>query len=180
MLLMAVSHNEKRVKFSKQNFKIWQQKMLFYLTMLNLPKFLKDNLPIVKEGEVDDVTAFPTIEAWEHSNFLCQNYNLNGLLDALYEVYSVKKTAKELWTSLDYKYKTKDAGAKKFLVAKFLNFLMVDSKLVMNQVKMRHKSSNCRFLKKVRANKANAVEEIFKEMFDMDLCAVISEVNMVD
>ena len=59
----VVSHNEKPTKFSGQNFKTWQQKMLFYLTMLNLAKFLKDDPLTVKEGEVDDVTAFTTFEA---------------------------------------------------------------------------------------------------------------------
>ncbi|KAH1130792.1 hypothetical protein J1N35_002170 [Gossypium stocksii] len=53
--------------------------------MLNLTKFLKDDLPTVKEGEVDEVTTFTAIEAWKHSNFLCQNYILNGLSDVLYE-----------------------------------------------------------------------------------------------
>ncbi|KAK5772205.1 hypothetical protein PVK06_048484 [Gossypium arboreum] len=118
---IVVSHNEKTVKFLGQNFKTWQQKMLFYLSMLNLAKFFKDDPPTVKEGEVDDVTAFTVVETWKHYNFLCQNYILNGLSDALYEVYSVKKTSKELWTSLDHKYKTEDVGAKKFLVTKFLN-----------------------------------------------------------
>ncbi|KAH1082895.1 hypothetical protein J1N35_022656 [Gossypium stocksii] len=98
--------------------------------MLDFAKFLKDDPPTINEGDVDEVTAFTTVEAWKHSNFLCRNYILNGLSDALYKVYSVKKTTKELWTSLDHKYKAKDAGAKKFLVAKFLNFVMVDSKLV--------------------------------------------------
>ncbi|KAG8482581.1 hypothetical protein CXB51_024025 [Gossypium anomalum] len=102
--------------------------------MLNLAKFFKDDPLTVKKGEVDEVTAFTVVEAWKHSNFLCQNYILNGLLDSLYEVYSVKKTTNELWISLDHKYKTEDDGAKKFLVAKFLNFIMIDSKLVVNQV----------------------------------------------
>ncbi|KAK5819497.1 hypothetical protein PVK06_024500 [Gossypium arboreum] len=69
--------------------------------MSNWAKFFKDDPPTIKEGEVDDVTAFATIEAWENSNFLCQNYILNGFSDALYKVYNVKKTAKELWISLD-------------------------------------------------------------------------------
>ncbi|KAH1031078.1 hypothetical protein J1N35_043252 [Gossypium stocksii] len=102
--------------------------------MLNLTEILKGDPPIVKEGEVDEVSTFTTVEAWKHSDFLCPNYILNGLSDALYKVYSVKKTTKELWTSLDHKYKAEGAGAKKFLVAKFLNFVMIDSKLVVNQV----------------------------------------------
>ncbi|KAK5845849.1 hypothetical protein PVK06_002083 [Gossypium arboreum] len=121
-MAVAVSHNEKPTKLSGQDFKTWQHKMLFYLTMLNSTKFLKDDPPTVKEGEVDEVTAFTTVESWKHLDFLCQNYILNGLLDALDEVYSVKKTTKELWTLLDHKYKAKDARTKKFSIAKFLNF----------------------------------------------------------
>ena len=49
-------------------------------------------------------------------------------------MYSSKKTAKELWESLDHKYKSEDVGAKKFLVGQFLNFKMVDSKTVISQV----------------------------------------------
>ncbi|KAH1121657.1 hypothetical protein J1N35_004817, partial [Gossypium stocksii] len=63
MLPVVVSHNEKPGEFSGQNFKTWQQKMLFYFTMLNLAKFLKDDSPTIKEGEVDNVTAFTTVEA---------------------------------------------------------------------------------------------------------------------
>ncbi|KZV51403.1 hypothetical protein F511_20567, partial [Dorcoceras hygrometricum] len=54
--------------------------------------------------------------------------------DALYNVFCEKKTAKELWESLDRKYKTEDAGAKKFLVGRFLDFKMLDSKPVISQV----------------------------------------------
>ena len=70
--------------------------MLLYLTMLNFVKFLKDYPPVVKEGGVDAATAFNAIDAWKHSDFICRNCILNGLSDALYQVYIVKKTAKEL------------------------------------------------------------------------------------
>ncbi|XP_073138013.1 uncharacterized protein [Henckelia pumila] len=43
-------------------------------------------------------------------------------------------TAKELWESLEKKYKTEDAGTKKFVVGKFLEFKMVDAKTVISQV----------------------------------------------
>lgn len=36
--------------------------------------------------------------------------------------------------SLDHKYKIEYVSAKKFLVVKFLNFVMVDSIIVLNQV----------------------------------------------
>ncbi|KAK3032268.1 hypothetical protein RJ639_037442 [Escallonia herrerae] len=74
------------------------------------------------------------MDAWKHSNFLCKNYILNGLDNALYNVYSPRVNAKALWESLERKYKMEDAGSKKFVVGKFLNFKMVDSKTVISQV----------------------------------------------
>ncbi|GJT55529.1 pol polyprotein [Tanacetum coccineum] len=74
------------------------------------------------------------VEAWKHSDFLCHNYVLNGLIDPLYNVYCKTTTAKELWESLERKYKTEDAGTKKFVVARFLDYKMVDSKSVVSQV----------------------------------------------
>ncbi|CAL2238496.1 unnamed protein product [Prunus armeniaca] len=50
------------------------------------------------------------------------------------EDFKLFTTAKELWESLEKKYKTEDAGSKKFVVGKFLDFKMVDSKPVVNQV----------------------------------------------
>ncbi|GJT14034.1 retrovirus-related pol polyprotein from transposon TNT 1-94 [Tanacetum coccineum] len=43
-------------------------------------------------------------------------------------------TAKELWESLERKYKTEDAGTKKFVVARFLDYKMGDSKTMITQV----------------------------------------------
>ncbi|GJS80105.1 hypothetical protein Tco_0729986 [Tanacetum coccineum] len=43
-------------------------------------------------------------------------------------------TAKELWESLERKYKTKDDGTKKFVVALFLDYKMVDSMSMVNEV----------------------------------------------
>ncbi|GKD79094.1 hypothetical protein Tco_1341715 [Tanacetum coccineum] len=65
------NHGVKLEKFSGQNFKRWQQKMLFYLTTLNLEWFLNETAPQTM-------------------------------------------TAKELWESLERKYKTEDAGTKMF------------------------------------------------------------------
>ncbi|KZV31197.1 hypothetical protein F511_25170 [Dorcoceras hygrometricum] len=52
----------------------------------------------------------------------------------MYSVYCSIKTAKELWNSLENKYKTEDAGVKKFIVGKFLDYKMVGAKSVMSQV----------------------------------------------
>ena len=133
----VVNHAEKPEKFNGQNFKRWQQKMFFYLTTLNLARCLKENPPHVEppaEGQPSNQQAVQALDAWKHSDFLCHNYVLNGLADSLYNVYCKTKTAKELWESLERKYKTEDAGTKKFVVARFLDYKMDDSKKVMTQV----------------------------------------------
>ncbi|GJR61144.1 pol polyprotein [Tanacetum coccineum] len=75
------------------------------------------------------------------------------------------QTAKELWESLERKYKTEDAGTKKFVVARFLDYKMVDSKNVISQVQDlqgKYGSENVDMIAMVS-----------------DVCAMISEVNLV-
>ena len=121
MTPMTVSHREKPEKFNGIEFKRWQQKMMFYLTTLNLTRFLQEDAPALKENETDrQVVAI--VEAWKHADFLCRNYLLNGLDNTLYNVYCAFSTARELWEFLDKKDKTEDAGLKKFVVGKFLDY----------------------------------------------------------
>ncbi|XP_057497413.1 uncharacterized protein LOC130782145, partial [Actinidia eriantha] len=109
------------------------QKMLFYLTTLSLARFPKEDAPVVSEGETNR-EVITARDAWGHAEFLCRNYVLNGLDNTLYNVYCAKQTAKELWESLEKKYKTEDAGVKKFVVGRFLEYMMVDAKTVISQV----------------------------------------------
>ena len=53
MAPMTVSHGEKPEKFNGTEFKRWQQEMLFYLTALNLARFLQKDAPALKENETD-------------------------------------------------------------------------------------------------------------------------------
>ncbi|PHT78219.1 hypothetical protein T459_16271 [Capsicum annuum] len=63
-----------------------------------------------------------------------KNYILSGLQEDLYNIYSETKTSKELWGALEQKYKIENAGINKFVVARFLDFKMIDSKSVVSQV----------------------------------------------
>ncbi|KZV21668.1 hypothetical protein F511_16374 [Dorcoceras hygrometricum] len=85
--------------------------MLFYLTTLNLVRFLREDAPTVTENETDKDKRV-AFKAWGHGDFLCRNYVLNGLVNSLYNVYSPMKTVKLLWESLEKKYKTEGAGLK--------------------------------------------------------------------
>ena len=103
------NHGEKPEMFNGTDFKRWKQKMLFYLTTLNLARFLNEDGPKLDVGETNK-DKLAAVDAWNHSDFLCRNYVLNGLENTLYNIYSPLKKVKELWDSLDKKYKTVDAG----------------------------------------------------------------------
>ncbi|XP_022880640.1 uncharacterized protein LOC111397908 [Olea europaea var. sylvestris] len=133
VLHSRIQPEKKLEKFNGSNFKRWQQKMLFYLTTLSLEKFLKEDALSYTKQE-SDVEKLAAVDAWKHSDFLCRNYVLNGLDNTLYNVYCNAKSAKELWESLDTKYKIEDAGTKKFIAGRFLDYKMVDSKTVILQV----------------------------------------------
>lgn len=74
------------------------------------------------------------VDAWKHADFLYRNYILNGLDNTLYTVYCSQKTTKELWDSLNMKYMTEDNEMKKFVVGRFLDYKMADSKTIISLV----------------------------------------------
>ncbi|KAF3675558.1 hypothetical protein FXO38_04703 [Capsicum annuum] len=115
------------------SYELYEQRIFFYLTTLCLQRFTSENAPEVPEG-TSDKEHFVIVEAWKYSDFLCRNYILSGLQDDLYNIYSGTKTSKELWGTLERKYKIEDAGIKKFLVVRFQDFKMIDSKSVVSQV----------------------------------------------
>ena len=131
--IVPVHHDEKPEKFNGLNFKRWQQKMLFYLMTLNFVRFLTEEPLKLSKGEID-MQVVNDVDVWKHSNFLCRNYVMNRLHDSLYNVYCAIETTKKLWESLDRKYKIKDVGAKKFVIDRFLDFKMVDSRTVISKV----------------------------------------------
>ena len=53
--------------------------------------------------------------------------------DALFDIYNYVPTAKELWKTLESKYMQEDATSKKFIVSRFNNYKMNDSRPVMEQ-----------------------------------------------
>ena len=52
-LLAYVSLREKSKKLNGLNFKLWQQKNVFYFTILNLARFLMEDTPKLKEDKLD-------------------------------------------------------------------------------------------------------------------------------
>ena len=75
-LPVSVSLREKPEKFNGLNFKWWQQNILFYLTTLNLTRFMTKDAPKLKEDELD-IQVINVVDAWKHSDSLCRNYFMN-------------------------------------------------------------------------------------------------------
>ena len=81
--------------------------MLFYMTILNLARYLTEDALGLKGDELD-FQVINTVNAWKYSIFLCWNNVLNGSAYSLYNLYRTKKMSKELWESPDRKYRTED------------------------------------------------------------------------
>ena len=105
---------------------------IFWLTTLGLQKFTSKETPM-PAIDMPDREKFMIIEVWKQTDFLCKCYILSALMDDLYNVYSATTTSKELWDAIVKKYKAKDAYLKKFM-SKFLEYKMVDSKIIGSQV----------------------------------------------
>ena len=99
MVPISVSPGEKLEKFNELNFKMWQHKMLLYLTTMNLARFLIEDAPKLKEDE-HNIQVISVVDSWKHYDFLCKNYVMNALIDYLYNVHLDKKTTKEPRESL--------------------------------------------------------------------------------
>ncbi|GJW97894.1 retrotransposon protein, putative, ty1-copia subclass [Tanacetum coccineum] len=132
--------------------------------------------------------------AWKHSDFLCHNYVLNGLVDDLYNVYCKTTTAKELWESFECKYKTEDAvkrkgkkkinkkgkGKAEYLAPKAGIVKQKFQGTCYNCDHPGHHATNCKIPKRVNPRQANMVNDNI-DMIAMvsDVIAMISEVNLV-
>jgi len=121
MIPTLVIPNEKSEKFTDVGFKQWQSKIFFYLIMLNLVKYLLKTCPIIFPNE-QDVTMLRASKARKYGDFICPNCILNCLVNFLCNVYCNIEIDKQLWESLEKKYKTED-------------FSMVDSKSIMNPIR---------------------------------------------
>ncbi|CAM8917397.1 unnamed protein product [Rhodiola kirilowii] len=87
--------------------------------------------------EVGDDGPMATVRQrskWENNDYIARGHILNGMSDALFDVYHNVESAKELWDILESKYMAEDASSVKFLVSNFNNYKMVDSRPVMEQL----------------------------------------------
>ena len=132
-------------RFDGNNFSRWQDKMKFLLTALKIFYILNPDLPPVPEepkpsedGTLPDQATVDDVRKQRkqrgEDELLCRGHILNTLSDRLYDYFQQMKTAKEIWEALQFKYQAEEEGTNRFLIAKYLNFKMVDTKSLLVQV----------------------------------------------
>ncbi|CAN0854204.1 Retrovirus-related Pol polyprotein from transposon TNT 1-94 [Linum grandiflorum] len=122
-------------KFEGVDFRRWQKKMHFLLTTLKVVYVLSTPYPSDEEDETDEQKEERVRRQakWDNDDYICRGHILNGMADALFDIYQNYNSASELWDALESKYLAEDASSTKFLVSNFLNYKMVESRPVMEQ-----------------------------------------------
>ncbi|XP_070681189.1 uncharacterized protein [Malus domestica] len=98
------------------------------------------NSDVPKYSEKPEKFKGLDFKRWQQKMFFLKTMNLAHVVKeeaskSSENPMTKETTAKELWESLEKKYKIDDAGSKKFVIGKFLKYTMVDSKSVVSQVK---------------------------------------------
>ncbi|RVX20814.1 hypothetical protein CK203_002413 [Vitis vinifera] len=161
-------------------------------TVAQVPAMPTVDAPKLKEDE-HDIQVISAIDAWKHSDFLCRNYVMN---DRKYKTEDVGAKKFVVGRFLDYKMVAKANFVEhgQSSKAKTNNNKGKGSKLgpkggiskkpkfqgkCFNCGKQGHKSVDCRLPKKNKPKEANVIDDITKNVSDIDLTAVVSEVNLV-
>ncbi|XP_039141238.1 uncharacterized protein LOC120278531 [Dioscorea cayenensis subsp. rotundata] len=155
---MAISVNKTLPDLSKlepldgTNYKRWSQKLLIFFEQLEIDYVLfSDSLfietdtngtssdplatpittpPIVQTKQVDEESK----KKYEKDNKTVRGHLLNHMSNPLFDLFVTQKSAKEIWNLLEKKYGADDAGKRKYVVGKWLQFQMIDDKPIMEQV----------------------------------------------
>ncbi|XP_074305001.1 uncharacterized protein LOC141639923 [Silene latifolia] len=137
-------------KLEKQdghNYKRWSQKLLMFFEQLEIDYvlFCDPPAPVKEAAAATSVEVTPPvisvvksneedIKKFDKDNKLVRCQLLNNMTDTLFDLFMVHTSSKLIWESLEAKYGADDAGKKKYVVGKWLQFQMVDGKPIMDQV----------------------------------------------
>nr|GEU99089.1 uncharacterized protein [Tanacetum cinerariifolium] len=192
-LVAVANHAEKPEKFNGQNFQRWQQKILFYLTTLNLARFLKETAPQVQDLQV------LLYDIHVEGMTLSEAFKLSAIIEKLpprlveFKNYFKHKrkemSVKDLVVCLLYKGKDKDKrkndkkskGKAEYLAPKAGIVKQKFQVTCYNCDRPGHRAANCKMSKPVTPRQANMVNDNM-DMIAMvsDFIAMILEVNLAD
>ncbi|KAL5553812.1 hypothetical protein UlMin_041213 [Ulmus minor] len=111
-------------------------KLFFLITILKIAYVLDPNLqPLPEPDDIIDTDKLKVERKKRvEDEVMCRGHILNTLSEKLYDFYNSMKTPKEIWTALEYKYKAEKEGTDKFLIFKYFEFTMVETKPTLDQI----------------------------------------------
>ena len=142
-------------RFDGTNFTRWQDKLKFLLTALKIFYVLDPELEAIPEpSDNDSEERKAERKKRQEDELICCGHILNALSDRLYNLYTDNSSAGDIWNALEFIYKAKEEGTKKFLISKYFDFNMLDVKPILPQVHELHVVVN-----KLRAVKMELLEQ---------------------
>ncbi|TYK16589.1 ty1-copia retrotransposon protein [Cucumis melo var. makuwa] len=138
------------------NYRRWSQKLLIFFEQLQVDYVLTTDLPssdppttTSTSSDPESSTGPPTTvavtdqvkkdqvidpEKYAKDNKTVRGHLLNHMSDPMFNLFVVQKFTKDIWSTLESQYGGDDAGRKKYVVGKWLQFQMTDDKPVVEQI----------------------------------------------
>ncbi|KAA0062062.1 ty1-copia retrotransposon protein [Cucumis melo var. makuwa] len=138
------------------NYRRWSQKLLIFFEQLEVDYVLTTDLPTSDpptttstssdpESSTGPLTAVAVTdqvkkdqvidpEKYAKDNKTVRGHLLNHMSDPMFDLFVVQNSAKDIWSTLESRYGGDDAGRKKYVVGKWLQFQMTDDKPVVEQI----------------------------------------------
>jgi len=117
------------------NYKCWSQKLLLCFEQLEIDYVLTTNLLDDNNTSTDVEPSTPVVlktpsiplddatkRKLEKDNKLARSYLLNNMSNPLFSLFVNFKPTKTIWTKLGAQYGSDDAGKKKCVIGKWLQF----------------------------------------------------------
>jgi len=125
--------------FDGTNFNRWKDRMMFLLTTLNVGYVLNPKFEAISEASQDasseeKANVADLKKKRQEDEYICRRHILNTLSDRLYDLYMPSTSLTNVWKVLETKYSTERQGIDKFLIMKYLEFKMLDSIPILDQV----------------------------------------------
>ncbi|GKV43852.1 hypothetical protein SLEP1_g51101 [Rubroshorea leprosula] len=124
---------EKLERFNGLNYKWWSMEIYYQIIVLKVAYVLHNPYPQDCTGIVNGESTEQQ-HKWLEDDYVCHLTILQAMTNSLFNAFHKHSTALELWHAVEQRYVKEDAGNKSFLVNKYIDFKMSDSKLIIDQV----------------------------------------------